>query len=92
MRSTVEQLRADIDHGRTGDKIDWPDPAASPLGTDEEAAGTPIPRDVMDATRRAERARMTRVPPQKSGHRSAWVLSGVVAVFALGMSSWMLLR
>jgi hypothetical protein len=40
-RATISQLRDDIDAGRTGDKVDWPDPAAVPLGTDEEAAGTP---------------------------------------------------
>lgn len=35
-----DQLRADIDAGRTGDKIPFPDPAAAPLGTDAEADGT----------------------------------------------------
>jgi hypothetical protein len=30
---------------RTGDKVDWPDPAMAPLGTDDEAAGTPPSRD-----------------------------------------------
>lgn len=38
----VEQLRRDIDTGRTGDKLDYGDPAAAPLGADEEAAGTPV--------------------------------------------------
>jgi hypothetical protein len=38
----VDQLRWAIDRGRTGDKVAYPDPAAAPLGTDEEAAGTPI--------------------------------------------------
>jgi hypothetical protein len=37
----VDQLRHDIDRGRTGDKVDFPDPAAAPLGTDAEAAGRP---------------------------------------------------
>jgi hypothetical protein len=37
----VDQLRNDIDSGRTGDKVPYPDPAAAPLGTDDEAAGTP---------------------------------------------------
>jgi len=37
--STSAQLRDDIDRGRTGDKVDWADPAAAPLGTDDEAAG-----------------------------------------------------
>jgi hypothetical protein len=39
---TVDQLRADIDHRRTGDKVAGSDPAAAPLGADEEAAGTPV--------------------------------------------------
>jgi hypothetical protein len=30
---------------RTGDKVDRPDPAMAPLGTDDEAAGTPPSRD-----------------------------------------------
>jgi hypothetical protein len=38
---TAAQLKNDIDRGRTDDKIAWPDPAAVPLGADEEAAGTP---------------------------------------------------
>lgn len=38
---TMARLRADIDSGRTRDKVSAPDPAASPLGTDDEAAGTP---------------------------------------------------
>jgi hypothetical protein len=40
-RRNVERQRADIDSGRTGDKVPFPDPAAAPLGTDDEAAGTP---------------------------------------------------
>lgn len=36
------QLRARIDQGKTGDKIPATDPAAAPLGTDDEAAGTPV--------------------------------------------------
>jgi hypothetical protein len=37
---TSDQLRDRIDSGRTGG-IGFPDPAAAPLGTDDEAAGTP---------------------------------------------------
>src|SRR5690606_16055977 len=37
----VTQLRGDINRGETGDKVAGNDPAAAPLGTDEEAAGTP---------------------------------------------------
>lgn len=36
---TTDKLRHEIDRGQTGDKVDWPDPAAAPLGTDAEASG-----------------------------------------------------
>ncbi|WP_011582089.1 MULTISPECIES: hypothetical protein [Chelativorans] len=38
---TTDRLRADIDEGRTNDKVRYPDPAAAPLGTDDEASGAP---------------------------------------------------
>ncbi len=38
---TTDQLRDDIDKGRTGEKIAMPDPATVPLGTDAEAGGSP---------------------------------------------------
>ena len=38
---SAEILRRRIDAGETGDKIGVADPAAAPLGTDDEAAGTP---------------------------------------------------
>lgn len=37
-RQTTEQLRGAIDSGRTGEKIAVVDPAAAPLGSDDEAA------------------------------------------------------
>lgn len=38
---TSAQLKGDIDGGPTGDKDAILDPAMAPLGTDDEAAGTP---------------------------------------------------
>lgn len=38
--SAAARLRHAIDSGNTGDKVNYPDPAAAPLGTDDEAAGT----------------------------------------------------
>jgi len=38
---TSDQLRTDIDRGRPGDEVDFPDPAAAPLGADDEAGGAP---------------------------------------------------
>ncbi|MDO5759277.1 MAG: hypothetical protein Q4P24_17870 [Rhodobacterales bacterium] len=46
------RLRDDIDKGRTGDKVGFPDPAAAPLGTDAEAAGaSPTSAEVRTARR-----------------------------------------
>ena len=50
----VSRLRADIDRGRTGDKTPGHDPAAAPLGTDDEAAGTPMPNDLAERVRARE--------------------------------------
>jgi hypothetical protein len=43
--TTVDRLRHDITRGKTEDKVSFPDPAVAPLGTDEEAAGTPPTRE-----------------------------------------------
>ncbi|WP_451992497.1 hypothetical protein [Azospirillum argentinense] len=39
----AQRLRDAIDKGLTGDKVPAADPAAAPLGTDDEAAGTRPP-------------------------------------------------
>lgn len=50
---TTQQLLRDINRGLTGDKIPVQDPAAAPLGTDDEAAGTsPSPDEIGDARER----------------------------------------
>lgn len=49
-RPHASQLRRAIDQGQSGDKVAYPDPAAAPLGTDDEAAGTtPGPERVATA-------------------------------------------
>ena len=60
--ATTEQLRDDIDQGRTGEKVNVPDPAAAPLGTDEEAAGTPLDGAVVAKVRERELAKAPRRP------------------------------
>jgi hypothetical protein len=42
----AQRLRESIDRGETGDKIPAADPAAAPLGTDDEAAGMRPPPNV----------------------------------------------
>ena len=49
--ATAAQLRDDIDSGRASDKIGGFDPAAAPLGTDDEAGGVAHDPMLMAATR-----------------------------------------
>lgn len=51
---TTAQLKGDIDSGRTGDKVGVFDPGLSPLGTDDEAAGTPAEPHRIRLARRLE--------------------------------------
>ena len=51
---TVERLRSEIDSGQAGDKVNFGDPAAAPLGSDEEAAGTPPDRAAIARARQQE--------------------------------------
>jgi hypothetical protein len=88
-RSTISQLRDDIDAGRTGDKIDWPDPAAVPLGTDEEAAGTPPDPWAVETARDIEVSR----PCKSIAHRgvgAAWLLIAFAAALGSGLVAWIL--
>ena len=64
-----DRLRQRIDNGRGEDKIDYPDPAAAPLGTDDEAAGTPITREQMDMALRAESRSSGGPSPLQSGRQ-----------------------
>jgi hypothetical protein len=88
---TTDRLRKDIDRGRTGDKVDWPDPAAAPLGTDDEAGGTPPSRDAVAQARAAELRRQP--PPARSRSRTAWIGSIVIAGSVLAATiGWLLWR
>jgi hypothetical protein len=83
--STTEQLRGDIDRGRTGDKIEVRDPAAAPLGTDEEAAGTPTPGEAVQRARDYEQAIGQRVhgTGEAAGGTSAAVRIYVLIILLL---------
>jgi len=52
--STTAQLKGDINSGRTGDKNEVFDPGLSPLGTDEEAGGSPLTPEQVDVARHQE--------------------------------------
>jgi hypothetical protein len=75
---TTEQLRIAIDQGHGGSKVDAGDPAAAPLGTEDEAAGTPNSA----AQVRLAAAHEVRVHPSSSRKRAsgighAWWLIGI---------------
>lgn len=83
--ATTEQLRHDIDSGLTGDKVAASDPAAAPLGTDDEAAGTPPSAAAVELARRTERRRI-REPHPPTPERSPVVLTlGSIAIAALAV-------
>lgn len=84
---TADSLRHALDRGRGGDKVDFIDPAAAPLGTDDEAAGFPPTREqiLMAAAhelgpRPSERLRARRTIPTRLGNGRGL---GVVLVLVL---------
>lgn len=62
------QARKRTDRGKTHDKVDFPDPAAAPLGTDEEAGGA---RTAEEDIARAERQREPGFKDQRPGEASS---------------------
>lgn len=96
-KATIDQLRDDIDRGRTGDKVSFSDPAAAPLGTDEEAAGTPLNATLVGMVRERELAKVSErleaeaEPPVGSQYPGRGVnpaLAFVAAIFALLALVW----
>jgi hypothetical protein len=79
------RLRADIDCGRTGDKVDWPDPAAAPLGTDDEAGGNCSHSVIIERARYAEIGRIAIPSQREHGLGAAWVLILLMLMAASGM-------
>lgn len=64
-----DRLRQRIDHGVGADKIDYPDPAAAPLGTDDEAGGHPITREQLDLALASETRSAGGEAPLQSGRQ-----------------------
>jgi hypothetical protein len=99
-KATTEQLRDDIDRGRTGEKANVSDPAAAPLGTDEEAAGTPLDGAIVAAVRDRELAKAPRRPGYEAdssddrkphGRRVGPILAIIASLIALAALIWALL-
>lgn len=76
---TAAQLKGAIDSGETRDKVDHPDLAASPLGTDAEAAAAPPgPQETTQAI--AEEVRPSR-PPDTPDPESQWAFAFFLGFF-----------
>jgi hypothetical protein len=91
-RYTTDQLRKAIDSGRSGAKIDYPDPAAAPLGTDDEAGGaSPSP----EAVRQAYHHEVHGSPVETKGNqleRGAYIYMAVMTALIVALISiaiWM---
>jgi hypothetical protein len=87
--ATTAQLRRDIESGATGDRVAVLDPASTPLGTDDEAAGAPPSPALVEAVRKAER--LAAPPPGDPGQRTEaglglrlWAALGVAVALGLG--------
>lgn len=85
---TVAQLRQAIDRGRAGDKVPWPDPAAAPLGTDDEAAGAAPARAELDRSYQAETGRAPAHTPG-GGSAALWIGLAVAGIVVVG-GIWMI--
>lgn len=90
--STAAELRADIDRGLTGDKVPVEDPAAAPLGTDDEAAGTPPTPEIVGQAREQERqigeqARRgsSSIGEAEAGGAIPWLLIGAFLTSLVGL-------
>lgn len=71
--ANAAQLKREIESGAHGDKVAYPDPGAAPLGTDDEAAGTPADAErerIALARRSAPDAQAKPFEPIQSAPRS----------------------
>ena len=91
---TSAMLKADIDSGRTGDKVPHGDVGAAPLGTCEEAGGAPpTPQDVKLA--RTNEAASQRVRKAANvPERSRWLMPASIGVLVtipvfFGLAMWL---
>ena len=88
---TTDRLRHEIDRGSGSDKVPFPDPAASPLGTDDEAAGQPPSEAEVALAAEHELRPTASAPPAVAEERSRgmseqprdrvrWIAIGLIAV------------
>ena len=87
MPPTTQQLKADIDSGKTGDKVvEGFDLGLSTLGTDDEAAGSPNTPEQVAMARALEKRHAPKPPAEQSarvstlGQPAVWIVVGAFAL------------
>jgi hypothetical protein len=82
-KPTTAMLKADIDSGRTGDKISHYDVGLSQLGTDDEAAGNAPSHERIALARKTEAASpRVRKSSKPEGHNT-WIMPLFIAFAAM---------
>jgi hypothetical protein len=80
----VAQLKEAIDRGEGADKVSFPDPAASPLGTDAEAGGAPPAQHEVRQAIAAETGRRG-TPVRAPGGGALPLVLGFIALIAVSI-------
>lgn len=80
---TSSKLRHEIDRGRAGSKVDAPDPAAAPLGTDAEAGGAPVTDENARAAYAEEVARPPAATKLNKPDSGPAIYLAVISIFAI---------
>ena len=91
MAPTTARLKHDINRGRGGNKVDAIDPAVAPLGTDEEAAGTPPPPNAIAQAYKHEIGDSPISSERKDGDHAVAIYVGFIAAIAavVGLAIWL---
>ena len=91
MAPTSAKLKHDIDRGRGGNKVDSIDPAAAPLGTDEEAAGTPPSSSSVAQAHQDEIGSAPVTSERRDSDHAVLIYVAVIAMIVLvvGMGIWL---
>lgn len=90
--ANAQQVRDDIDAGRTRDKVDHPDPATAPLGTDAEAGGAPAPVQPRSTDRQPTQdetpASNRRFGAPRPETARPWLIAALVAIVVVAGLVW----
>ena len=78
-----ELLRCMIDSGKTFDKVRFSDPAAAPLGTDDEAGGFPPSAAQVSEAIRLETMPLANAAARSPGHEDVWQRIVPLLVYAV---------